>query len=121
METKKCSKCGEEKSLGEFYKRERGWLMSFCKKCFNAYTVQRWIQRKKDAVSYKGGKCQHCGYDGHYAVLQFHHRDPKQKDCNWQKLRLKSWDKITAELDKCDLLCANCHILEHVRLREEEK
>ena len=71
--------------------------------------VERWIRIKKKAIEYKGGCCSRCGYDKYYGSLQFHHRNPEEKDVNWTKLRLRSWDKITFELDKCDLLCANCH------------
>ena len=79
--------------------------------------VQRWIRIKKKAIDYKGGHCSRCCYDKYYGALQFHHRNPEEKDVNWTKLRLRSWDKITEELDKCDLLCANCHAEVHNEIR----
>lgn len=75
--------------------------------------VARWIRRKKEAVDYMGGKCTECGYNKHYAAMHFHHLDPFTKEFNWAKLRLKSWDKIYKELEKCVLLCANCHAIKH--------
>jgi len=75
--------------------------------------IQRWIKIKKKAIDYKGGSCVKCGYNKYYGALEFHHLDPSQKDVVWTKLRLRSWDKITKELDKCILLCANCHREEH--------
>lgn len=84
---------------------------------FNAYCIERWRQRKLKAVEYKGGKCQRCGYDKYPDVLEFHHRDPKQKEASWNKIRLWSWKKIEEELDKCDMLCANCHREVHLLSR----
>ena len=111
---KTCSKCKQIKSLDNFYnKPDRKGTASECKQCFNSYCVQRWIDKKKEAIEYKGGCCNRCGYDKHYAAMQFHHIDPTTKDVGWNKLRLRSWDKITLELDKCELLCANCHAIEH--------
>ena len=75
--------------------------------------IMRWRRIKVKAIEYKGGACCFCGYKGHPAALQFHHEDPLQKDVAWNKLRLRSWDKITYELDKCVLLCANCHAVVH--------
>jgi len=77
------------------------------------HQIFRWRKIKEKAISYKGGKCAHCGYCNHPAAFQFHHVDPKQKDVSWVKLRLRSWDKIIFELDKCVLLCANCHSIVH--------
>lgn len=84
-----------------------------CKNCFNTYCVERWRQKKLKAIKYKGGECTRCGYSEHPAALQFHHSNPDNKEYMWTKLRLKSWQKITKELDKCELLCANCHSIEH--------
>jgi len=81
--------------------------------------IARWIRIKQKAIEYKGCKCVMCGYDKHYGALEFHHLDSGDKDVNWTKLRLRSWDKITAELDKCVLLCANCHREEHHKLRQD--
>lgn len=75
--------------------------------------VARWIRIKIKAVEYKGGSCRHCGGRFPYPAMHFHHRNPAEKDVNWTKLRLRSWDKIVAELDKCELLCANCHAVVH--------
>lgn len=111
---KTCTKCKQEKPIKDFYKqsgRKNG--SSYCKNCFNDYCIERWIQRKLDAIEYKGGKCVNCGYDKHYAALQFHHTDPLTKEVIWTKLRLRSWKKIKNELDKCVLLCSNCHAIEH--------
>lgn len=111
---KTCIRCKLQKPITDFYKQaDRKKGSSFCKDCFNSYCVERWINKKKEAITYKGGKYNRCGYDQHYAALQFHHTDPSTKKFMWTKLRLKSWDKITSELDKCELLCANCHAVEH--------
>jgi predicted HNH restriction endonuclease len=87
------------------------------KSAFNQYCTQRWRQRKLDAVKYKGGKCEKCGYDKYPDVLEFHHHDPTQKEAAWNKMRLWNWKKVMAELDKCSILCANCHREVHVELR----
>ena len=111
---KTCPKCNTPKELSEFYtKGNKKNGSSYCRKCFNSYCVDRWIQKKKDAVDYKGGKCSKCGYNEHYAALQFHHLNPSEKEYSWNKLRLMSWDKIKKELDKCIILCANCHSIQH--------
>ena len=87
------------------------------KSAFNQYCIERWRQRKLDAVKYKGGKCERCGYDKYPDVLEFHHRDPEQKEASWNKMRLWGQTKLLTELDKCDILCANCHREVHVELR----
>jgi hypothetical protein len=74
-------------------------------------------QTKQKAVEYKGGKCEKCGYDKSLAALVFHHRDPKEKDFRISEKNRK-WEQIEAELDKCDLLCSNCHHEEHERIAE---
>lgn len=68
-------------------------------------------KRKVKAVAYKGGKCQKCGYDSHYSALEFHHRNSKQKEFSLtcRELANRPWEACIPELDKCDLLCANCH------------
>ena len=75
--------------------------------------IARWVKIKMRAVEYLGGSCKHCGGRFPYPAMQFHHRDPAEKDASWVKIRLRAWASITAELDKCDLLCANCHAIFH--------
>lgn len=67
---------------------------------------------KEKAVEYKGGKCERCGYNKCIGALQFHHRDPKHKEFSMSKVS-KKFENIISELDKCELLCANCHAQEH--------
>lgn len=115
---KTCIDCKTEKPLDEFYacKTHKQKVMCYCKKCFNQRCQKRWILRKIEAIKYKGGKCIDCSLElekSHYAVFEFHHLDPKLKDYDWTKLKLHSWSKIISELDKCVLLCANCHRMRH--------
>ncbi len=62
---------------------------------------------KEKAVVYKGGKCLLCGYSRCLQAMDFHHVDPTTKD---KKVSESSnFETIKPELDKCVLLCANCH------------
>ncbi len=88
------------------------------KSAFNQYCIQRWRQRKLDAVEYKGGKCERCGYDKYPDVLEFHHLDPQSKEASWNEMRKWNWNKVLTEIDKCSILCANCHREVHVELRQ---
>lgn len=113
-----CADCKLTKSINEFYisKSHNKGVMCYCKSCFNNRCKQRWIDRKLKAINYKGGKCIDCNLqlcNSHYAVFDFHHLDPTIKDYEWVKLRLTSWNKIIQELDKCVLLCSNCHRIRH--------
>jgi hypothetical protein len=63
---------------------------------------------KIKAVAYKGGSCVKCGYNRCLRSLQFHHIDPTQKDFAISSSG-KSWADILLELDKCVLVCSNCH------------
>lgn len=111
---KTCPKCAIEKPATEFYRKTATQLQSMCKKCFNLYCAERWRQRKLDAIEHMGGECQDCHGTFHPAVFEFHHLH--DKDLEWVKLRLHSWERILEELAKCALLCANCHRMRHVEL-----
>lgn len=66
------------------------------------------------AREYKGNKCVLCGYNKCPRALSFHHVNPKSKSFGLSVKGLtRSWDKIKAELDKCVLICANCHMEVH--------
>ena len=80
-----------------------------CKPC-NVIKVAEHRRRKKQwCIDYLGGECKQCCYSKCTAALEFHHRDPTQKDFQFSKYQKSSYDKLAKELDKCDLLCANCH------------
>lgn len=62
------------------------------------------------SVQYKGGKCQICGYDKYIGALDLHHIDSSQKFFSiGEKGYTRSWEITQKELDKCILVCANCH------------
>ena len=62
------------------------------------------------AIDYKGGECEICGYKKCKDALDFHHTDPNKKDfAIGQSGHCRSWERVKEELDKCQLVCANCH------------
>lgn len=104
-----CKFCGET-DKNQFNDTGGGKLSkSKCKSCHNKYTIERFKHNKQQAVRYKGSKCVRCGYDKCMGSLHFHHREPGQKDPSWRTMRSWKIERLMAELDKCDLLCANCH------------
>jgi len=108
---KHCPRCEETKPTDEFYKRrgkEGGSV--YCKKCTSDQALERQRGLKQMAINYKGGVCQECGYHKCNGALEFHHIDPKQKDFSICSVKGYSFtNKIKKELDKCVLVCANCH------------
>lgn len=74
------------------------------------------------AVAYKGGKCERCGYNKYVGALEFHHINPSQKDFGFSSKGITlSWEKMKKELDKCMLLCSNCHSEVHEEIRQQNK
>lgn len=89
-----------------------------CLKCQTEATQKRIDKVKYIAVAYKGNKCQCCGYDKYIGALEFHHVDPSQKDFSIaSKGYTHSWDKVRQEIEKCVLVCANCHREIHAGIR----
>lgn len=65
---------------------------------------------KEELIRYKGGKCEICGYSRCQSALEFHHRDPKEKDFGIAtNSSYKNMGLLKKEIDKCILVCANCH------------
>ena len=77
----------------------------------NSRSVVEWRRRLKlKALVYKGGKCLVCQYARCARALTFHHLDPSEKEFNITTSgTCHSWERVRAELDKCVLLCGNCH------------
>ena len=124
--TKKCLICGEE-----FQVVKHGETRKYCFKCsprvdkeMSRSTAITAIRRaiKKQLIRYKGGKCEICGYDKCEGALQFHHLNPEEKDFDISKaINSSSGVDMTSlykEVDKCILLCANCHAEKHWLIEE---
>ncbi len=95
-----CPACREQK-VWTFKKRE--------KKISPLESVKKtYKKRKKMAIDYMGGKCQICGYSKCEGALSFHHIDPSKKEFTLSG-RCLSWSRMKTELDKCILVCLNCH------------
>ena len=69
------------------------------------------LEQKKKAINYMGGKCIVCGYNKCLAAMDFHHKDPKEKDGYGTGALKAHWtfEKNKIELDKCILVCVRCH------------
>jgi hypothetical protein len=79
-------------------------------KKYNAeYVRNRYIILRRKALDFLGGKCSVCGYYKCYSALDFHHKEPELKEFDWKHLQRHSWKTIEEELNKCVLLCSNCH------------
>lgn len=91
-------------------------------KCKNKGAVTRRRQKiKQMAVEYKGGCCQICSYNKCIAALTFHHIEPEHKDFGIASYgHSRSWERVRKELDKCLLVCANCHAEIHNNVASPE-
>ena len=105
-----CPKCKEILSIEKFYDRRGKKNNSpYCKDCMNKITRSRQLATKTKAIQYLGGHCVICGYDKYQGSMQFHHKDPTIKDFTIGYHACWCFESIKKELDKCVLLCSNCH------------
>lgn len=134
METnlKLCGDCKVYKKLQEYSwkNKSKGSRCSCCKDCFklrrrkhylnNKDKVKQQIRRRRKSLSlwFKELKsdleCKLCG-EGHIATLQFHHLSGYLKEANLAECPNRGWskDKILKEIEKCEVLCSNCHLKLH--------
>jgi DNA-directed RNA polymerase subunit RPC12/RpoP len=107
MKTYNCEKHGP--SPAHVNGQRNGRPKYRCSHCNNERLKQKHDELRLKAIHYKGARCLKCGYDKCFSAFDFHHRDPSQKEFHPSRGYRKSWPILQAELDKCDLLCANCH------------
>ena len=72
----------------------------------------REVEMRDYVLAQKARPCVDCGisYPSEPWLMEFDHRDPITKVAEIGKMIKKgSWDRLLAELDKCDLLCVVCH------------
>lgn len=128
MKNKKCSKCHKVKPIVEF-SLNRGRTdghNAFCLLCGSIYGKENYRKHKGRYVAgarrrnadlnrlileRKNKPCMDCGVQYPPYVMDFDHRDGKEKIEKISSMRRRhmSFEKIKAEMDKCDLVCANCH------------
>lgn len=130
--TKKCCACSQTFPISEFAKRKRkgrvDTLQSRCTSCSIKYkhthysrNKDRYIakakkrnkkQREDNLLRYRELKgnlqCKKCG-ENHIACLDFHHRNPEEKEFDIAATMLIKWERLLKEIEKCDVLCSNCH------------
>lgn len=123
-----CSLGEHDAPVDQFYRRHdsRGGHQAGCKPCRKIYRDQHYTDnrayyiakalRHRDEVRLRiralkeGRPCSICGGQFHFAALEWHHRDRSEKAfAIGDACRTHGWDRIVAEIAKCDLVCANCH------------
>lgn len=81
--------------------------------------TQRWrTKSRRWATEYAGGVCQSCSYSKYYGNLAFRHLHNKDDSIARLINKCTAWDIILKELDKCVLLCHNCHGEVHAGIKE---
>lgn len=135
-EVKACGKCMSWLPLSQFCK-DKGNKTGhgyWCKDCASSNTKrhyknwtkdQDWVEAKRErgrnlsrdakkrAVDFMGNKCYDCGVSYPDYVYDFHHLSGDTKVDNPSAILKRSWDEAKKELEKCVMVCANCHRERH--------
>ena len=122
-----CSKCSIEKTLSSFNRRGKGY-QSWCRDCSNKNRVENYknnrsreqVKSKEGRVRYlewysalKDGPCADCGNCYPYYVMQWDHLPGEEKEFTVGDMasRKLSKERLLKEIEKCELVCANCHAM----------
>ena len=128
-----CKDCWKEKDCKWNSSFTTKWVPEYkarCDKCHNIFkriiaksSVSKWLcnirvkkyqrQNKQWAVDYLWWRCIKCWYNKCLRALNFHHRNPEKKQYTIWEILDHHKNKLKKELNKCDLLCSNCHMEEH--------
>ena len=140
MEMKICNKCSIDKPDDEFAWKNKaaGIKQQICKQCVRAMSKQNYldnkdrhvrvcrdatrarVERLREYIASLNLKCERCG-ENHPGVLDFHHTDPTVKESSVSVLIGQgcSFAKVEREIQKCIVLCSNCHRKVHWQERNE--
>lgn len=138
MKKKKCTKCNDDLTIDNFpvMNKITGKISSMCHDCKREYDREYWEnnkherseiknkQQKKNRSSkrkyiinfLKKSKCADCPISD-WRVLEFDHRDRENKSFNIADAVNYSIERIQLEIDKCDVVCANCHRIRTIKQR----
>jgi len=137
IKTKICPYCKEEKPITDFafINRAKQVYAYDCKECHKKFRKSYYERNKEKELARSKKKtndqknwyrdlkeslsCSVCG-ENHPATIQFHHKDPKEKEGTIALLIVGGYsrEKILKEMEKCTILCANCHAKEHYVSRQ---
>lgn len=127
---KKCGTCKLEKSISDFNRHagKPDGLQTRCRACQKVWYKryyqlgvkekirlseqrQKLMQEKRDYIRFKKSvPCMDCEVSYPYYVMDFDHRDPDEKEFTIAtNLSRVSLSQLKIEIDKCDIVCANCH------------
>jgi len=120
---KLCGCCGKNRLLKFFNKRRGNQLQSYCQRCQKTTSQIHYLTNRQTHLEraakrraflrrlineVKSKPCADCGVSYSYYVMDFDHRKDKNFSLS-QAWRFHSWSKVLAEIEKCDVVCANCH------------
>jgi hypothetical protein len=110
MSTKQWQQANKERIAAHsraYYQRNKEACKAASRK--RKLRAAEWLKNYKATLS-----CIRCG-ENHPACLQFHHRNPNEKKADLGLAVGNGWniERIMKEIEKCDVLCANCHLKEH--------
>lgn len=128
METKWCGHGEHEVAITNFHKKGN-YLQPNCRDCQNALNRQRYKKNRKTHIRHviknkrervlrfrnwkKSLHCQICN-ETYWQCLDFHHTDPSKKDIGIsESVAEVSFKRLVEELEKCVVLCKNCHTKVH--------
>ena len=123
MREKECTECQKILPISSFYtngKTPKGTqkYKGRCKACEMEVNNRQFIEKLENIL---GGnlQCDICGYNRCFAALEFHHIDGSTKENSISNMRTRSENSIRQEIEKCVLLCANCHREVHNGILED--
>lgn len=128
MENRKCRLCGQVKPIVKFANagttNGKKYYRRLCIPCYTKSKKPRIVKIRNWFADYKKTlQCEHCGNNDH-RVFDFHHRDKSKKEGTVSEMATcgrNSIETIKKEIDKCNVLCSNCHRILHYEELKEEK
>jgi hypothetical protein len=108
-----CKMCKQKVSKDLFWKDKSQWdgLERVCKDCNKLRMTNRRYAKKLEIIEYLGGECVECKgtlETIHWTAFDCNHKDPSKKEFTISQKGF-NLEKLKDELDKCELLCSNCH------------
>jgi len=120
-QTSDCRGCGEELSRGTimWQDKTKSNTRKLCRTCYNKQVAERRHKKRKanrdNLREYLGGefKCNRCGFTHNTTSPFAWHHEKENKDINPGNIITANWETLKKEIDKCEFLCHNCHMIHH--------